>query len=202
MFFFDHLPVVPLRITSKFGPRNTGIKGATTNHKGVDLGRNKKLSQTPIYSVCSGLVVVNEFHKVRGWYIVIKHDKTYSTLYQHLKAQPMLPVGTRVKPGQQIGIMGNTSATLSIAEHLHFELWKNGTPIDPEPYLKEEPMTEAEIRNIIREELNGNNKPVSPWASQAWDKAKEEGLMDGTNPKGFVTREQLAAVIIRTKEGK
>ena len=36
---FNHLPVdAPLRITSNFGPRNTGISGASTNHKGVDLG--------------------------------------------------------------------------------------------------------------------------------------------------------------------
>ena len=202
MIFFDYMPVNPVRITSKYGKRNTGIKGASTFHKGIDLGANRKLPQTPIFSVCSGVVTKNEFHSVRGYYIIIKHDETYSTLYQHLKCKPMLKVGERVKTGQQIGIMGNTSATLSIAEHLHFELWENGKPIDPQPYLEGKGMTEAEMRKLIREELTNANQPVSAWAKKDWQVATEQSIVDGTNPKGYVTREQLAAVIMRVLTNK
>ena len=197
MIFFDYMPVNPVRITSKYGKRNTGIKGASTFHKGIDLGANRKLLQTPIFSVCSGVVVKNEFHSIRGYYVIIKHDETYSTLYQHLKEKPALRIGEHVKAGQQIGIMGNTSAKLTIATHLHFELWENGKPIDPQPYLEGKGMTEAEMRKLIREELANANQPVSAWAKKDWQVATEQGIVDGTNPKGYVTREQLVAVIMR-----
>ena len=197
MVFFDYMPVNPVRITSKYGKRNTGIKGASTFHKGIDLGANRRLPETPIFSVCSGVVTKNEFHSVRGYYIVIKHDEKYSTLYQHLKSKPALKIGEHIKAGQQIGIMGNTSAKLTIATHLHFELWENGQPIDPQPYLEGKKMTESEMRKIIREELANANQPVSAWAKKDWQDATAQGIVDGTNPKGYVTREQLAAVIMR-----
>ena len=106
-------------------------------------------------------------------------------------------IGEHIKAGQQIGIMGNTSAKLTIATHLHFELWENGKPIDPQPYLEGKGMTEAEMRKLIREELANANQPVSAWAKKDWQVATEQGIVDGTNPKGYVTREQLVAVIMR-----
>lgn len=204
-FVFTALPVVPLRITSRFGPRNTGIKGATTYHKGMDLGRNKELKQTPIYSVAKGTVIKNAYDPVRGYLLIIKHDVNYCTLYQHLKCRSTCEVGQTVKSGQQIGIMGNTSSKLRIAEHLHFELWQYGRSIDPEPYLKEIEMAidKNEVRQVVKEELSGTGKQVSDWAKDAWDKATEEKLLDGTNPKGYVTREQLAVILNRLmKEAK
>lgn len=56
---FNSLPVIPLRVTSPFGKRDTGIKNATTYHKGVDLGRNKSLNETPILAVADGTVIKN-----------------------------------------------------------------------------------------------------------------------------------------------
>ena len=197
MILFDSLPVIPLRITSRFGKRNTGIKGASTFHKGIDLGRDRTKRSTPILAVCDGVVAVNQMGNVRGWYIIIRHDDTYATLYQHLREQSPLKPGNKVKAGQVIGFMGNSSKTLTIAEHLHFELWKNGTPIDPEPYLTEDKMVLAELRKIIQEEIKQADSKPSAWAKEDWDAAKKEGLFDGTAPKGCVTREQLAVVIKR-----
>ena len=152
---FNHLPVEPLRVTSKFGPRNTGIKGASTYHKGIDLGRDFSKVETAILSVANGRVLSNYWNDYRGWVVIIQHDG-FNTLYQHLKVQSSLEIGEKVKAGQQIGIMGNSSnrAKLKVATHLHFELIVNGKQIDPLPYLqsiKGEGMTKEEAKKILKE---------------------------------------------------
>lgn len=206
---FNSLPVKPLRITSRFGPRNTGIKGASTYHKGIDLGG--KGSDTPIYAVKRGVISQSYWNKVRGWVVLIKHDNQYTTLYQHLKAKSPLPVGTKVQAGQQIGIMGNTSETIKCGVHLHMELRLNGTPINPEPYLLnikgvEEDMTETELRAIIKEEINaalsGKNTETSTWAAEPWAWGKDVGITDGTRPGGFTTREQVVTMMSRIMKGR
>lgn len=206
MFEFKNMPATDMRITSKYGPRNTGIEGASTFHKGIDIGPNRKQTYTPVYAVADGLITYNGFKGVRGNLVMIQHDDTYSTLYQHLRDKCDFPIGYRVKAGQCIGIMGNTSSTLKIATHLHFEVQEHGKAIDPMIFVNNyredvlRTMTEAELRRIIREELGGKDKPVSDWAKDAWNKAEKEGTMDGTNPKAYVTREQLAVVLDRLKE--
>lgn len=207
---FTSLPVRKLRITSKFGPRNTGIKGASTNHKGVDIGGES--GDTPIFSVASGVVDKNYWNKYRGWVIVIKHDNKYKTLYQHLKAQSSLKIGDRVSSGQTIGIMGASSELLKIARHLHMELLENDIPIDPEPYLKnikseDIDMTKEEVIKLIDDRIKlallgrGETSP-SEWAEDIWNKATKEGLVDGKNPKAYVTREQAVVIIERGKNKK
>lgn len=134
---FNHLPVTPLRVTSKFGPRNTGIKGASTYHKGIDLGRDFSKAETEIMSVADGAVFNNYWNNYRGWVVIIDHGG-FKTLYQHLKAKSGLKKGEKVKAGQYIGRMGNSSnkTKLSVVTHLHFELIVDGMQIDPLPYLK------------------------------------------------------------------
>lgn len=203
--YFNHLPVVPLRITSRFGKRNTGIKGASTFHRGIDLGGNG--SDTPIYAVRRGVVITNTWNNVRGWVVVINHGDGYETLYQHLKSQSPLQIGEYVQAGTQIGIMGNTSKTIKCAVHLHFELHYKGKPIDPESHLKdirgvEEDMTEKELRAIIKDEINsvltGKGSTVSQWAEKDWKEAVKDGVTDGTHPKGYTTREQVIVMINRS----
>lgn len=206
MFVYDHMPVEPMRITSPYGPRNTGIKGATTYHHGIDIGANRSLPETPIYAVKDGIIHTNSFNPVRGNLVLIRHNNAYMTLYQHLKHPCPIPEGYNVKAGEVIGIMGNSSKTLKIATHLHFELWEYGKPIDPEIYLKGDvlnKMTEQELRKIIREELSGKDKGTPPYASEAWKWAVDKGLVDGTGPQGYVTRAMMATVLNRLyKEDK
>ncbi len=204
---FNSLPVIPLRITGSYGPRKTNISGATTNHKGVDLGANKDLVETPILCVAPGTITRNYWNDTRGWVLVISHNSGYSTLYQHLKEQSLLSVGSKVYAGQQIGVMGNSSKTLKIAKHLHFELLLNGIPINPTPYLlniKEDvltTMTNEELKNfikeVIKEELAANDSQVSSWAKPYWNQAINKGITDGTRPKGYTTREQVITMLMR-----
>lgn len=59
-------------------------------------------------------------------------------------------------------------------------------------------MTKEEVIKIIQEyEAQKAKNPVSAWAKPAWDKAKKKGVMDGTNPKGTPTREQIAVILDR-----
>lgn len=153
---FNHLPVEPLRITSKFGKRNTGIKGASTDHKGIDLGRDFSKAETAILSVADGIVLNNYWNDYRGWVVIIQHNG-FQTLCQHLKAKSALLNGEKVKAGQQVGIMGNSSnkAKLKVTTHLHFELIVNGKQIDPLPYLqniKEDTMDKEQAKKILKEE--------------------------------------------------
>jgi len=138
MIQFNSLPIDgPLRITSKFGPRDTGISGASKNHMGIDLGRDKSKAETNLLSAAEGTVLNNYWSKYRGWVIVIQHDG-FQTLYQHLKSQSPLVVGTAVRAGTVLGVMGNSSdiSVLTVAVHLHFELIVDGKRLDPQPYLE------------------------------------------------------------------
>lgn len=204
MRYFNSLPTPALRITSRFGKRNTGIAGASTNHKGIDLGGTG--GETPIFAVRRGAVKANYWNNVRGWVVEIFHSKKYVTLYQHLAERSPLPVGAYVMAGERIGTMGNSSGTLKIATHLHFELHENGKPIDPEPWLTdirgiEADMTDKELKDMIdmsiRSALIGANSDASTWAAAAWADATNKGIVDGKRPQGYVTRETAVLMIER-----
>lgn len=202
MIIFNSLPVdAPLRITSGFGRRNTGISGASTNHMGVDLGRDFAKPKTAILSVAPGIVTNSYYNNVRGWVVIIEHSG-FKTLYQHLDGQGAAK-GTKVVAGQHIGIMGDSTSTIkNMSLHLHMELIVNGQQIDPEPYLKnirerEEDMTEAEVKAIVKEVLKESRAEASAWAAPEWNKAKRMGIVDGTSPQAVPTREQVAAMVVR-----
>lgn len=133
----NSLPVdAPLRITSRFGYRKTGIKGASTYHKGVDIGRDFARKETYILAAAAGAVTNNYWDDVRGWVIIINHGE-FKTLYQHLKEKSKLKIGINVEAGTQIGVMGASTKTIkNMTVHLHFELIVNEISIDPESYLK------------------------------------------------------------------
>lgn len=208
---FNSLPVdAELRVTSKFGKRNLGIENASTFHEGVDLGRDFSKPSTKILAVKSGRIIENRWNNYRGWYVIIRHDEEYSTLYQHLRAKCPLPVGSIVKAGEVIGVMGNSSDkdVLKVATHLHFELRKNGKEIDPLPYLMNVEsevldLTESELKKMvsvmIKEALDGDGKDVpSNWAKKIWEEATAEGIVDGSRPKAYATREQVAQMLKNT----
>lgn len=166
---FNSLPVTPLRITSKFGKRNTGIAGASTDHKGIDLGADKSKYKTatdggPVMAVMDGTITTSSFNKSRGWVVIISHakeaGKTVETLYQHLKEKGE-PVGKIVKAGDKIGTMGNTGVGAQL--HLHFELRLGGTPINPELFLYETKIQEEDDDMVKYKAV----KDVPSWGQEA-----------------------------------
>ena len=120
-------------ITSGYGPRNTGIPGASTNHKGIDVGAP---TGTPIVSVLDGKVMFTGYNAYRGYYIMVDHGGGVVTLYQHCKANSYkVSVGDKVKAGQTIILSGSTG--IGSGPHLHFEVLINGSNVNPKTWLQQ-----------------------------------------------------------------
>ena len=118
------------RYTSMFGARRDPITGAKSNHKGVDMACP---TGTPVLSSCSGTVAIAGYSNLYGNYVVIKHVNGYQTLYGHM-SKLLVKKGQWVSQGTRIGLVGSTG--YSTGPHLHFTVYKNGSPIDPLSVIK------------------------------------------------------------------
>jgi len=118
------------QLTASFGNRCHPIKNTDVFHKGIDL--KAPLGQE-ISSPLKGVVKEVGYSNGRGNYVVITHNKVYSTAYSHL-ANIHVVEGQKIKSNETIGFVGITG--LSTGPHLHYEVWKNDKPVDPIPYLK------------------------------------------------------------------
>ena len=116
-------------ISSEFGGRTSPGGIGSTNHKGRDYATG---TGRPIYAAASGPVTTGRYKVARGNYVVINNRNGLSTLYQHCSAT-YVSAGQSVSAGQNIAAVGTTG--YSTGPHLHFEVWVNGTPVDPRLYL-------------------------------------------------------------------
>lgn len=97
-------------------------------HPGIDL----PYIYEPVYSTISGKAYTKEMPKGFGHYIQVKGG-ALDVIYGHL-SKWLVKNGQKVQPGTKLGISGNTGA--STGPHLHYEMHKNGKPIDPVKWLK------------------------------------------------------------------
>ena len=120
-------PIDGARISSGFGMRHHPILGYNRMHKGIDFAAPRG---TPIYAAGDGTI---DFIGRRGGYgnfIRIRHNGTYKTAYGHMyKFADGMSKGTHVKQGEVIGYVGSTGR--STGPHLHYEVIKNGTAVNP-----------------------------------------------------------------------
>lgn len=116
--------------SSGFGRRNTGIKGASTYHKGIDWATP---TGTPVYASCGGTVSRAGWGSGYGYVVYIDHEDGRQTRYGHL-SKVLVSVGQTVKQGERIALSGNTGITSG--PHLHFEILINGVQVNPEKYLQ------------------------------------------------------------------
>ncbi|MHA1537913.1 MAG: M23 family metallopeptidase [Alphaproteobacteria bacterium] len=120
-------PVDGARISSNFGMRKHPILGYSRMHRGVDFAVPRG---TPVYAAGDGTVEAAGFNRSYGWFVRIRHEGGYRTLYAHMKGLTKgLTKNSRLKQGQVIGKSGSTG--LSTGPHLHHEVWKGGEAIDP-----------------------------------------------------------------------
>lgn len=117
-------------VTSPLGSRYTGISGASTNHMGIDIGRVGYTTQA--VAAKAGTVIVSDYNRYRGNYVVVSHGSGNTTTYQHLSKRSV-KVGDKVSQGQVVGITGSTG--VSSGPHLHFEISENGQIVNPLKYL-------------------------------------------------------------------
>lgn len=118
------------RITSPYGQRNTGIPGASTNHKGVDIGGVYYSSN--VLATKAGIVITSAYSSSYGNYVVISHGQGNTTLYAHMSSRSVSE-GDVVAQGDVIGITGSTG--ISSGPHLHYEITENGSRVNPLNYL-------------------------------------------------------------------
>ncbi|MBU2899124.1 peptidoglycan DD-metalloendopeptidase family protein [Vibrio hepatarius] len=128
-FYKDKLLLSPVsrqfRVSSQFNlSRMHPITHKVTPHMGTDYAVPVG---TTVVSISSGRVIASRYHPLAGNYIVILHPDGLKTRYLHLSKR-FVNRGDNVIQGQKVGASGNTGRTTGA--HLHFELWKDGRPID------------------------------------------------------------------------
>jgi len=107
-------------ITQQFDPSN--------NHFALDLSADVG---TPVKAVLDGKIIFSEWSVDTGYVLIVDHGDNIISVYKH-NSKSLKEQNIFVKAGEVIAYSGNQGA-LSTGPHLHFELWKNGTPINPEP---------------------------------------------------------------------
>ncbi|MCB8964874.1 MAG: M23 family metallopeptidase [Bacteroidales bacterium] len=125
------VPKTKSKITSPFGIRMHPTLHRPIKHNGVDFGSGRN---APVYASGNGRVVLAEYNRSYGNYIVIEHCDGTSSLYAHLD-RIVTTKGNRVSKGNLIGYTGSTGR--STGAHLHYEVRIAGTPVNPVEYLKE-----------------------------------------------------------------
>ena len=124
------LPLENTSVTSYFGIRTHPITGRLSSHQGIDLAASYG---DPVFAVGDGRVTAIEYDAVYGWFVLIDHAGGIQTLYGHLLGSIRVGVNTPVSAGVILGHVGDTGITTG--SHLHFEIRKDGTALDPLHYF-------------------------------------------------------------------
>lgn len=105
-----------------------------TTHMGIDIKTEKT---TVVKAAEEGTIKSIKNDPRYGLTIVIEHENGFQTVYSNLLTSEFVVEGEKVEKGQSIGTVGNT-AVFEIADeaHLHFEIWKDSLPVDPNIYIK------------------------------------------------------------------
>jgi len=102
-----------------------------SNHVGIDIvtAKNEKVK-----ACLGGTVIYSGYTRKDGHILIIAHPGDYVSVYKHNKTL-LKKVGQKVQLGDPIAIVGNTGENTT-GPHLHFELWYQQTPVNPENYMK------------------------------------------------------------------
>lgn len=144
---FTSLPVIkPVadkylnRVASGFGTRFHPILKVNKVHNGLDFAAS---TGTPIYATGDGKVKMAGFNSGYGNVVVINHGNGYESLYAHM-SRIKTSNSKRVKRGDVIGYVGSTG--LSTGPHLHYEIHKDGKPVNPVMYFYDDVDPDAFIK--------------------------------------------------------
>lgn len=108
----------------------TNVFNSSSDHFGVDLVSDPNAR---ISAVLQGTVIFSGWTLETGYVIYIQHEADLVSVYKH-NTELFKVIGDKVKAGEAIAIIGN-SGELSTGPHLHFELWHNGSALNPEQYI-------------------------------------------------------------------
>lgn len=138
--YMNWAPIVPPVEEQRMVVRNDGKgsgefgspRSGGRRHRGVDL---EAPVGTPVRAMRSGVVVEAGTHRGLGRYVKLEHSRRLCSYYGHLQ-EIDVEAGQRVRQGQRLGTVGKTGNARSsiIKPHLHFEIMRDETPIDPEQF--------------------------------------------------------------------
>jgi murein DD-endopeptidase MepM/ murein hydrolase activator NlpD len=123
IFFYQNEDVTFIKPAEGFISRSYNPE---RGHYGTDYVMKEN---NPIFASASGYVVFADYTTNFGYTIIINHSENYLTKYLHCSSL-LKKDGDFVRQGELIALSGN-SGTESTGPHLHFEIWKDGKPIDP-----------------------------------------------------------------------
>ncbi len=87
-----------------------------------------------VHATLDGTVIFTGWTLETGYVIAVQHSNNLVSLYKH-NSRILRNVGAVVRAGEDIALIGTTGELYTTGPHLHFELWYNGQPIDPEKYI-------------------------------------------------------------------
>ena len=120
--------------TVLFPPVKGGLSSGfdyESKHYGVDIAMPEN---SPVHSISEGIVVFAEWTSETGFVIILEHLNGLTSIYKH-NSSIIKTQGDRIETGEIIAFTGNTGS-LTTGPHLHFELWYQGEPVDPERYIE------------------------------------------------------------------
>lgn len=123
------LPVAGAELTSSFGNRTDPFAQTHAFHAGLDFAAERG---TPITAAAGGTVSFAGFKPDFGWVVEIDHGNGLATRYAHA-SKLLVRAGSVVLPGDRIALVGSSGR--STGPHLHFELLRGGSHVDPKRYL-------------------------------------------------------------------
>jgi murein DD-endopeptidase MepM/ murein hydrolase activator NlpD len=98
-------------------------------HFGMDFAAREG---APVLAVSDGIVMFSDWDQDLGWLVEVEHGYGFTTRYGH-NSSLRVERGQRIRRGQIIALVGSTGR--SSAPHLHYEVWKDNTSVDPRNYL-------------------------------------------------------------------
>ena len=110
-------------VSAQFNQRN--------KHYGIDIVAGPKAL---VASTLDGVVVFTGWTMETGFVIQVQHPNNLISIYKH-NARLLKEAGDNVRAGEPISMIGDSGEIYTSGPHLHFELWYNGEPVDPESYI-------------------------------------------------------------------
>jgi murein DD-endopeptidase MepM/ murein hydrolase activator NlpD len=128
--FIPSIPPSNGRVSSPFGIRKDPFTRRNRMHDGIDFANSFR---SPIVATANGTVSFAGRNGGYGKQVVIDHGNGYTTSYSHLTSISV-EKGDQVERNDEVGKMGSTGRSTGV--HLHYEIHKDGNPVNPMPYIK------------------------------------------------------------------
>jgi murein DD-endopeptidase MepM/ murein hydrolase activator NlpD len=117
-------------ITSPYGLREHPVNGGEDFHSGVDISVP---TGTPVHATAEGVVSFSGWNGGSGNLVGLEHGLGYSTFYAHNRTN-LVKVGQHVKRGDIVAYAGSTGN--ATGPHSHYEIWKDGRHVNPQPFIE------------------------------------------------------------------